>query len=161
MHRGFAGMSSVSYYFGQIGEEVSRMAAAAKAAAEPVALVSGSIGRMNSAMSVFQQSASAWMGGTLGMMGAAQEIISSDSATDNQIDAARELLGQGDAIRTEARSKKARSIVPQCWYRGQQGLPLRCSPRNPQPMPRKIADKASFAGVGVTKLRDVSLSSMG
>ncbi len=43
MQMAFAGMESVAFYFGQIGEEVSRLAAAAKEAAAPVALVSGSI----------------------------------------------------------------------------------------------------------------------
>lgn len=157
MQVAFAGMSSVSYYFGQIGEEVSRMAAAAKAAAEPVALVSGSIGRMNSAMSVFQQSASAWMGGALGMMGAAQEIISSDSATDNQIDAARELLGQGDAIRTEAlkEGSQYRAAVLVSSAAGIASSVL--TTQSAADAAKKIADKASFAGVGATKLRDVSL----
>jgi len=157
MQVAFAGMSSVSYYFGQIGEEVSRMAAAAKAAAEPVALVSGSIGRMNSAMSVFQQSASAWMGGALGMMGAAQEIISSDSATDNQIDAARELLGQGDAIRTEAlkEGSQYRAAVLVSMAAGIASSVL--TTQSAADAAKKIADKASFAGVGATKLRDVSL----
>ena len=157
MQVAFAGMSSVSYYFGQIGEEVSRMAAAAKAAAEPVALVSGSIGRMNSAMSVFQQSASAWMGGALGMMGAAQEIISSDSATDNQIDAARELLGQGDAIRTEALKEGSQYRAAVLVSRAAGIASSVLTTQSAADAAKKIADKASFAGVGATKLRDVSL----
>ena len=157
MQVAFAGMSSVSYYFGQIGEEVSRMAAAAKAAAEPVALVSGSIGRMNSAMSVFQQSASAWMGGALGMMGAAQAIISSDSATDNQIDAARELLGQGDAIRTEALKEGSQYRAAVLVSRAAGIASSVLTTQSAADAAKKIADKASFAGVGATKLRDVSL----
>lgn len=56
---GRAGLESITYYFGQIGDQVAQMAEAAAAAAEPIALATAAIGRMNSVSSVFGESASA------------------------------------------------------------------------------------------------------
>lgn len=56
---GRAGLESITYYFGQIGEQVAQMAEAAAAAAEPIALATSAIGRMNSVSAVFGESANA------------------------------------------------------------------------------------------------------
>lgn len=56
---GQAGLASIQYYFGQLGNMVEELAAAAAEAAEPIAQAGAAIGRFNSASTAFGLSARA------------------------------------------------------------------------------------------------------
>ena len=64
------GIKALNLYFGQLSTEAERLAEAAKVAAEPIAVVSDVIGRMNSVSTVFKTSADAVINGFSGMIGA-------------------------------------------------------------------------------------------
>jgi len=152
-----AGMASIQFYFNSLAENVAALGVAAKAASEPVALVGESIGRMNSASSVFGQSAAAVMTGYMGMMGGGNGVMADGTATSEQLSAALQMYAEGAAGKqqalTEGSSYRSATLISMASGIASAVMTTQAASE----AAKRIAELDSFSGSSDTQIRDVSL----
>jgi hypothetical protein len=97
---GNAGLESIGFYFGKIGEQVQSLAAAAEAASAPIAQATAAIGRLNSVSTVFGESAGAAFFGFSGGGDAGRAMLNDPTTQRSIVNA--ELVSTAAAIAAQA-----------------------------------------------------------